>query len=161
MEQKIVEEFLYEGLGFPIHLLNVPMMKTRGEWTPNIDYNEFQKAVLIELAKKSSPLTGNEIRFVRKYFRKTLESFGQEFGVTHVAVIDWEKEENNPVKINPATEKCIRLFILEELHVGDHKFRENYHKVEIKKLALQQKSKKKVHFIPLTFDAQQSIQHFG
>jgi len=28
MERKINDRFFYEGLGFPIHLLNVPMMKT-------------------------------------------------------------------------------------------------------------------------------------
>ena len=154
MERKKIKQFLYEGLGFPIYLLNVPMVKTRGEWTPDIDYNQLQKTILITLAKKPTSLTGNEIHFIRKYFRKTLEAFGLEFGVSHVAVIDWEKEENRPVKINPATEKCIRLFILDKLHIGDHKFRESYHEVEIKKLAEQQKSKKKHQFEPLAFDAE-------
>jgi len=72
MERKICEQFLYQGLGFPIHLLNVPMIKTRGKWTPDIDYNKLQKAILNALVKKQSSLTGNEIRFIRKYFRKTL-----------------------------------------------------------------------------------------
>lgn len=158
MESKIEEYVLYEGLGFPIVLRHVPMMKTRGEWTPDIDYNKLQKSLLIALAKKSSSLTGNEIRFIRKYFRKTLESFGQEFGVSHVAVIDWENQENKPVRMNPATEKCIRLFIVDELHVGDHKFRQSYHEVEIKTLAKQQKSKRKLSFQPLSFNAEQLLQ---
>jgi len=157
MDRKIIDHFFYEGLGFPIHLLNVPMMKTRGEWTPDLDYNQLQKAVLVALATKPFSLTGNEIRFIRKHFRRTLEAFGQEFGVSHVAVMDWEKEKNNPVKINPATEKCVRLFIIDELHVGDHKFRESYHQVEIKKLAQLQKSKRKLHYEPLTFDAEQAM----
>lgn len=153
--KKMCEHFIYEGLGFPIHLINVTMLKTRGEWTPDIDYNILQKVVLIALAGKPSSLTGNEIKFIRKYFKKTLEAFGLEFGVTHVAVIDWEKKENNPIKINPATEKCIRLFIIDSLHLGDHEFRESYHDVDIQRLAEQQKAKKKYLFEPLTFDAQQ------
>lgn len=161
MERKTKDDFLYEGFGFPVHLLNVPMLKTRGEWTPDIDYNQLQKTILASLATKSFSLTGNEVRFIRKYFKKTLEAFGQEFGVSHVAVLDWEKEENSPIKINPATEKCIRLYIIDELHVGDHKFRESYHEVEIKKLAKQQKSKKKFQFEPLIFDAQQAFPAFG
>lgn len=100
--QKIVKHFIYEGLGFPVHLRDVPMMKTRGQWTPDIDYNQLQQDVLVSLAKKDSPLTGNEIRFIRKFFRKTLEMFGQEFGVSQTAVMDWEKQENSPIKINPA-----------------------------------------------------------
>lgn len=160
MERTTIDHFFYEGLGFPIQLINVPMMKTRGEWTPDIDYNHLQKAVLIALASKPSSLTGNEVRFIRKYFRKTLEAFGLEFGVSHAAVIDWEKEENNPVKINPATEKCIRLFIIDELDLGDLKFRKNYHEVEIKKLAEQQKSNKKVQFEPMTLDAGQDFSDF-
>lgn len=162
MERKIKKCFLYEGLGFPLHLINVPIIKTRGEWTPDIDFNQLQKSVLLALAKKTISLTGNEIKFIRKYFRKTLEAFGQEFGVSHAAVIDWEKEENKTVKINPATEKCIRLFILDSLHVADHQFRESYHDVQIKKLAEQQKKdKKKLHFEPMTFDGQQQLLSYG
>src|SRR3989344_6858416 len=108
MKKKLKQHFLYEGLGFPIHLLNVPMIKTRGEWTPDVNYDHLQKAILNALAEKPISLTGGEIHFIRKYFRKTLEAFGQEFGVSHVAVMDWEKQENKPVKMNPATEKCIR-----------------------------------------------------
>lgn len=155
MEKKIKKRLLYEGLGFPVCLMNVPLMKTRGQWTPDIDYNTLQKAVLIALSCKSSPLTGNEIRFVRKYFGKTLESFGDEFGVSHAAVIDWEKEENQPIKINPATEKCIRLFILDSLQVSDHAFREGYQEVELKKLAELRKIKRKSKIETLTFDIQQ------
>nr|NGX58484.1 hypothetical protein [Chlamydiota bacterium] len=127
--------------GFPVLLVNVPMIKSRGEWTPDINYNHLQKALIIALATKPYCLTGNEIRFIRKYFKKTLEAFGSEFGVSHVAVIDWESEKNNPAKMNPATEKCIRLFILDSSVKADKKFREGYHDVEIKKLAEQQKSK--------------------
>ena len=158
MEKKIVKNFTYEGLGFPVKLSDVPMMKTRGEWTPDIDYNKLQEEVLISLAKKAQSLTGNELRFIRKYFRRTLEAFGQDFGVSHAAVIDWEKQENLPIKINPATEKCIRMYILDALGVGDHLFRITYHNLEIKKLAASQKvSKRSFQFAPMTFKVKKSM----
>lgn len=129
------KQFLYEGLGFPVMLVNVPMILSRGEWTPNVDYNKLQKHVLLELALKKTSLTGNELKFIRKYFRKTLADFGEEFGVTHVAVIEWEKNENNSIKMNLATEKCIRLFIIDKLVVEDHEFRELFHGLNIHSLA--------------------------
>lgn len=161
MEKKNIDCFVYEGFGFPVHLTNVPMIKTRNEWTPDIDYNKLQKNVLLDLAKKNTSLTGNEIKFIRKYFKKTLDAFGQEFGVSHAAVIDWENEENKPIKINPATEKCIRMFILDSLEIGDHKFRESYKEMEIKKLADLQKAKgRKFNFEPMIFDARPGKNYF-
>lgn len=141
MERKIQEIYTYEGFGFPVELTNVPMVKTRGQWTPDIDYSKLQREIILALALKPSCLSGSEIRFVRKYFKMTLESFGSEFGVSHVAVIDWEAEADNQAKINPATEKCIRLFILDSLVKRAERFRDGYHKVNIKMLAKQQKSK--------------------
>ncbi len=46
MEKKRVKKFRYKGLGFSIVLFDVPMVKVRDIWTPAIDYNELQKAVL-------------------------------------------------------------------------------------------------------------------
>jgi len=162
MEKRIRKHFLYEGFGFPVHLINAPMMKARGIWVLDINFNQLMKAVLLALATKAFSLTGTEIRYIRKYFRMTLEVFGKEFGVSHAAVIDWEKEENNSVKMNPATEKCIRLFALDSLLLGDHAFRKSYHKIDIKHLAEQQKIKKRKSSIePLTLDAQQDFQACG
>lgn len=59
--------------------------------------------------------------------------------------------------MNPTTEKCIRLFILDELHVGNEKFRESYHNVKIKNLADKQKDKKSQPLEPWTFDAQECL----
>lgn len=156
MERRIEKHFCYEGLGFPVHLLNVPMMKTRGEWTPDIDYNQFQKAVLMALATKPFSLTGEEVHFIRTYFGKTLEAFGQEFGVTHVAVMEWEKGGPNLVRMSPATEKCIRLFIIDRLVVEDGLFREGYRQVEILKLG-----RKETRCEPITLDARQLFDACG
>jgi transcriptional regulator with XRE-family HTH domain len=143
MERKILKEFMYEGFGFPVLLINVPMIKSRNEWTPDVDYISLQNALIVALAKKPAYLTGNEIKFIRKFFKKTLEAFGTEFGVSHVAVIEWESEKDTRAKINPSTEKCIRLFILDSLIEADKKFREGYHEVEIKKFTQENKHSSK------------------
>ena len=101
MEKKRVKKFKYEGLGFPVDLLDVPMIKVRDVWTPDIDFNELQKAVLLELCDMSLPLTGNQVHFIRTYFEMTLDAFGKHFGVTHAAVINWEKAKNRAAKIIP------------------------------------------------------------
>ena len=40
METKVQKRFVDTGFGFPIRLINVPMVKVRGVWTPKINYNE-------------------------------------------------------------------------------------------------------------------------
>lgn len=110
---KKVKRFVYEGLGFPVVLVNVTLVKRRGIWTPSIDYDKLQKEVLLALTHKPTALTGDEIHFIRTYFELTMENFGKQFGVTHATLLNWGKINS---KINPATQLYIRLFILEKLN---------------------------------------------
>jgi hypothetical protein len=55
--------------------------------------------------------------------------------VTHVAVLIWEKAGNKLAKINPATELCIRLFILEKLNMSNAVFREAFREFDIEGIA--------------------------
>ena len=78
--QPLFEDF---GCGFPIVLRNVPMVKVRGVWTPEINYDEFHKAVLRALAHKKSRLTGNQIKFVRSLYSRNHKS------LSHVCASDY------------------------------------------------------------------------
>ena len=111
MEKKLQKSFTDTGLGFPITLLNVTMVKVRGKWTPKIDYNILTRTVLMALSEKSVRLTGNEVRFIRHHHEMTLEQFASRFGVTHAAVIKWEKTHDEPTKMSWAIEKDLRLFV--------------------------------------------------
>lgn len=115
METKKVKRFIYKGLGFPIVLLDIFLVKKRGVWTPALDYNKLQKSVLLALAHKPSALTGNEIHFIRTYFEMTLENLGKQFGMTHAAVLNWEKMNDKPIEIDLTTELCLRLFVSERV----------------------------------------------
>lgn len=146
MKDRKTETLIYEGLGFPIRLINVPMRKAFGEWVFDINFNQLQIAVLLMLAKKQSPLTGKEIRFIRHYLRMSTHAFAKLLGVTHVAVLKWESEER---KMAAGTEIYIRLHVLDHLKVTDKEFRKIY-------LAFKPEviSKKRVEETPLEVEAE-------
>jgi hypothetical protein len=114
-QQKTVKSWIETGLGFPVRLSNVPMIKVRGEWTPNIDYNRLTDAVLYALCEKPVRLTGNEVRFIRLHFEMTLQAFAKRFAVSHAAVHKWEKTKDEPTEMNWASEKDLRLFVLSKI----------------------------------------------
>ena len=115
MERKTQKVFIDEGFGFKVRILNASMVKVRGEWTPNINYNELAKVVVHALCHKPGRLTGAEIRFIRQHFEMTLQAFASRFCVTHVAVIKWERAKNKPTVMAWTTEKDLRLFTLSRL----------------------------------------------
>jgi transcriptional regulator with XRE-family HTH domain len=125
-KQKIVKEIIYEGLGFPIVLQNVPMIELRGIWTPDIDLNALQKVVLLALAHHPVDLTGNQIRFIRTWLGLTKLDFGKLFGVTHPAIVKWEKTNNSVSKMNLSTQRDLRLYLLDQLLTHDEDFRKAF-----------------------------------
>ncbi len=140
------ETFIYKGLGIPVKLVNVPMKKAAGEWCIDIDMNKLMLAVLQEIIHKPTALTGNEIRYIRTYLEMTKTEFGKTFGVSHVAVLKWEDEQN---KISPSLELCVRLYVLKHLDAKDREFRELYDDIDLQQLS--KGPKRKIH--PITIDA--------
>lgn len=132
MKESKKDTFIWEGLGFPILLINVPMKKLFGEWVLDINLERFQKAVLYMLATKTTPLSGGELRFIIDYLRMSTREFAQLFGVTHAAVLKWEKEKS---RMNPSTEVCLRLYIFNHLKVADEAFRKLYLEISPMNLA--------------------------
>jgi len=95
MKKNIVKQFRYEGFGFPIDLLDVPVRNIRGIEVPDINYNILQRIVFEGLSHKPVPLTGNEIRFIRQSLDMTLTEFAKHFGLTHPAIVKWEKAKDD------------------------------------------------------------------
>jgi DNA-binding transcriptional regulator YiaG len=126
MEKRRAKRFKYVGLGFPIMLIDIPLVRVRDIWTPAIDYNKLQKSVLLALSYKAVPLSGNEVHFIRTYFEMTLEAFGKHLGVTSVTVVNWEKAKSKPAKINPSLELYIRLYIVDKLKLSNQVFRDTF-----------------------------------
>lgn len=88
------------------------MKKNLGEWVIDINLNALQLWVFNELIHKKSPLTGKEMRFMRKFMHLTTESFGKRLDVSHAAVVKWEKEQ---AKLSSVQEIYIRMVFSELL----------------------------------------------
>jgi len=129
MEKRTQGHFVYEGFGFPVVLKNVAMIKVRGAWTPDVDYNDLARDVLQAIATHGARLTGGEVRFVRHYFEMTLQQFAERFGVSHPAVLKWEKAGPEPANMTWGIEKDLRLFILDALGAKPKAFAETYRRL--------------------------------
>ena len=126
MERKIQKKYIDHGLGFPVVLLNAPLVKVRGEWALHVNYNDYQRAVLVLLANKPARLTGKEVHFVRIYFELTIRAFAKIFSVKHPAVLKWEDKGDKSTQMGWSTEKDLRLFILDKLGDSEAELRELY-----------------------------------
>ena len=119
MNKKIKKTHTDFGFGFPVQVLNAPFRKIQGEWVLDLNMEKYENAVLFALSQKPARLSGNEVKFIRYHFEMDLKSFGKRFGdVAHSAVIKWEKCEDEPTNMNWATEKDIRLAIVDKLNPG-------------------------------------------
>ncbi len=141
-KNKKTKTFIYKGLGIPIKLVNVPMKKAAGVWCIDINMNKLMRVVLDALIRKPTALTGEELRYIRKYLEMTMAEFGAAFGVSHVAVLKWEGKQN---RISPALELCIRLYILNYLRAKDREFRLLYNELSLSQLS--ESSKGKIHIL--------------
>ncbi len=121
------KEFTYYGLGFPVVLCNFPMKKYWGEEMPDVNYDILKRVVIELLAKKMSPFTGNELRFIRQYFEMNYTEFGRHFGQSRQAVAKWETKGDEYSSITRSTELHIRLAILDHLKINDRIFRQTFH----------------------------------
>lgn len=152
-EKKLVKTYRFEALGFPVILHNVLMKKMMGEWVLDIDLNELQRFIMDMLCRKQAPLTGAEVRFIRKYFEMTKAAFAKIAGVTHAAVAKWENHNTKNAQISLSTETCIRLFALEKLYPDSKDFVRLYKLVVLRHFADENHSK----IQPLTVDVQEEF----
>lgn len=114
--KKKKETFIYEGLGFPITLIDAPMKMVLGEWVLDINMNALQEFVFKGLIHKPSPLSGSELRFMRKFLNLSTTELGKNLGVSHATIVKWEKGE---AKISPLQESYIRMFLFEKRQNGE------------------------------------------
>ncbi len=126
MSEKKTKTLIYKGLGFPIKLIDVPMKKMFGDWVMDIDMTELQIVVLKVLVYKPIALTKEELKFIRHFLELTTTEFGEIFGVTHSAVVQWENGKRN---LSAPLELCIRLYVMNHLHVKDKEFRDLYNAI--------------------------------
>jgi DNA-binding transcriptional regulator YiaG len=133
MKKSKKETFIFNGLGFPIKLINAPMKKMLGEWVLDVDMNELMRVVIEGLIKQPYALTGAQLRFIRSYLEMTTEKFGKLCGVSHSAVLHWENERN---AITPALDGFIRMRLQDLLKTSDSEFRKFFKKLDLGQLSI-------------------------
>jgi len=121
MEKKMMKSYVDHGFGFPVRITNAPMIKVRGAWALNVNHNELTNAVALTLSAEKSLLTGNQLKFIRYFFKMTLKEFGERFGVAHSTVINWEKKGDHPTKMEWGTEKDIRMEVIHHIYKNPEK----------------------------------------
>ncbi len=133
MKDRKKETFVYEGFGFPVKLIHVPMRKVIGEWVIDVDFHKLELAVLRCLLYKPTLLNGPELKFIRKFLDMTTTSFGKIFGVSHVAVVKWE---NSRTQAPASADVYIRLYVLNYLRAKDKEFRNLYNTISPHSLSM-------------------------
>lgn len=138
-----IKKYLYMGCGFPVILTNVPSKLIRGKQEPLINHKDLGKTVTIALCLKKTPLTGNQVKFLRMHFNFSLREFATIFGLTHPAVLKWEGHGDDPALIQPSIEKTIRLDSLFRLGLNPTKFYQAFSEMKDLAHTLQNSEKKK------------------
>jgi len=130
MKRKTSSRVVYHGFGFPVTLVHVPIVYLRGAWTPDVNYEHLQRSLLRALAEKPARLSGGEVRFIRLAAAMTLQEFAKRFGVTHPAVMKWERAGTRSTTMGWSTEKDIRLDVMSRLQEQPGRFFKIYRKLE-------------------------------
>ncbi len=112
------ETFLFNGLGFPIQLIDCPMKKVLGEWVIDINLNALQLFVFKGLIHKPSRLTGRETRFMRKFMDLTTEELGRTLGVTHATVVKWEKGQSKMSLVQDVYLRMLFMKMLKDMEIN-------------------------------------------
>lgn len=107
-----IEEQIDHRFGFPVVLRDMPVKELRGELVVDVNADDLRWAVLAALATKRGCLTGSEIYMIRHSRSQTLTAFGEECGVSHVAVMKWEAQGQKPTRMIRGTEFLIRRLVL-------------------------------------------------
>lgn len=103
---------MYQELGFPILLINPPMVTVRGQQVPDVNLRELQELVFHLLVAKPARFTGAEVRFVRKHLRLRQADLAEVLNMAnHTVVSQWESREDSPAGMDYNTEVVLRLWM--------------------------------------------------
>lgn len=108
--EKRTEDYLYKESGLDnVSLGGITVYKCKdcNEIMPEIPrIEDLHKIIALRIIETNEPLTGKEIRFLRKDMGLSSVELAKQFGVSKVTVSRWE---NDAEKIGSANDKLIRL----------------------------------------------------
>ena len=84
-----------------VELKNVPMTRFEGhgEAIHADTQAEIEKRVARELILQKIRLRGREVEYLRGIFGLSMRQFAEKLGLTHVAILKWEKAANKPLDL--------------------------------------------------------------
>ncbi|MBK2270207.1 helix-turn-helix transcriptional regulator [Francisella philomiragia] len=115
LEEKVVKEYVYTGMIFPVTLKNVKMVKYSNEWCPIIDDIAIANEWIKKIGESKDRITGNQLKFIRSYFKMSLRQFSEVVNESHTAIAKWEKSGNEVAKMDLNIEKIIKMYICREV----------------------------------------------
>src|SRR3990167_5288951 len=129
MKSKIIKNYIYDGLGFPILLSSVKMIFFEGEWHPKVDIGDISDKAIKALITQESRFTGSQVKFVRVYFAMTLREFAKTVvHESHTAVSKWENFQEKITNMDGNIEAMLRLYIFERIFTKTIKQRNEFYK---------------------------------
>ena len=103
---------IFKELGFPILLIDPPLVTVRGHKVPDVNLRALQEAVFRKLVFKPARLTGAEVRFIRKHLRLRQADLAEVLNMAnHTVVSQWESREDEPAGMEYNTEVVLRLYM--------------------------------------------------
>lgn len=103
---------LFHELGFPVLLIDPPMVNIRGQWLPDINLRDLQLVVFRLLVAKPTRLTGDEIRFIRLYLRLRQSDLAKVLNrANHSVVSQWESHGDGASGMDYNTEVLLRIWM--------------------------------------------------
>ena len=113
-------DLIFMELGFPIILIDPPMIEVRGQRLPDLNFKELQETVFQLLVVKPARLIGDEVRFVRKHLRLRQADLAQVLNMAnHSVVSQWESRGEEPTGMGYNTEVLLRVWMAVKSGHGD------------------------------------------
>lgn len=111
---------VFEELGFPILLVDPPMIEVRGQQVPDVNLRELQEAVFRQLVVKPARFTGAEVRFIRKFLRMRQADLARVLNMAnHSVVSQWESREDQSTGMEYNTEVLLRVWMAAKAGLAD------------------------------------------
>ena len=87
-----------------------------GEVVPDVNYNELQAILFVALIRKSTRLSGAEIRFLRHHLEMTQDAFARLLKVERSLVSKWEGKDLKATGMTIHAEIYLRLKLAKLSH---------------------------------------------
>lgn len=106
----------FNGLGFPVILVDPPFAHSDEGDVLDINYERLQRTAFEALIRKPASLSGAEVRFIRMFMEQSQNVFADLFGVDRSCVGKWESKDLEWTGMGVPAEMLLRTKMVQHLH---------------------------------------------